>query len=272
MVEDEISANPAWTYEQYFVPTFFRPWAEELVDRARVAPGERVLDLACGTAIVSRVAWQRLHGNAHLAGLDLNPNMLAVAREMIALDEARVDLREGSATALPFGDRSFDVVFIQQGLQFFPDRAAVLAETRRVLDDDGRVAVLAWADLDHQPFSKVEAEAIQKHLGAPAMHVPFALGNPEALRSLFVDAGFKDITVDQFVRNARFQSAKVYFDTIVEASAAAVPALQSIDAARRTSLKDAVKAEMAETIREHSDGEALVYPVEVNILLARKAS
>jgi ubiquinone/menaquinone biosynthesis C-methylase UbiE len=271
MTDHELSSDPAWTYERVFVPTFFRSWAEVLIDRAQLKPGERVLDLACGTGIVSRVAWHRLHRNVHIAGVDLNSDMLAVAREMIAEDKARVDLREGSATDLPFSDGSFDVVFIQQGLQFFPDKPAALAEVRRVLDDNGRVAVLAWAELDHQEFSKVEAQAVQKYLGVPAIHVPFCLGDPEVLRGLFVDAGYSDITVESHVHDARFPSAVTYFDTIVVAAAAADPELRKLDENQRSRLAEAVKSEMADTIEAHQDGEALVFPVEVNILTARKA-
>jgi hypothetical protein len=132
--------------------------------------------------------------------------------------------------------------------------------------------VLAWGELEHQLFSKVEAEAIQKHLGSPAMDVPFSLGNQEELRDMFVDAGYVDVILETHVHDARFPSASTYFDTIVVAAAAAVPGMQALDATQRSALTEAVKNEMADTIREHMDGEALVFPVEVNILTARKSA
>lgn len=270
MENHDVAENPAWVYERFFVPVLFRPWAEALVDRTGLRRGDRILDLACGTGIVSRVVRQRLGHEAHVSGLDVNPNMLEVAREQIAMDGVRVDLHQGNAADLPFPDRALDVVLIQQGLQFFPDRPAALAEVRRALDDDGRVGVVAWADLNRQPFSMIEAKAVEKHLGSPAMDTPFALGDQGMLRALFEDAGFVDIAIESHIHQARYPSADQYFETIVIAASAAVPSMQSLDANQRSMLVEAVKSDMEETIRAHSDGQALVYPVEVNILTARK--
>ena len=111
-------------YERWLVGPLFRPWAEMTLEEVRVSPDDRILDIACGTGIVARLASERLGDAGHVVGVDLSPDMLAVARAL-APD---VDWREGNASALPLRDgEQFDVVVCQQGLQFFPDRPAAAA-------------------------------------------------------------------------------------------------------------------------------------------------
>src|SRR5712664_1454339 len=107
-------------YERHMVPAIFGPWAVDLVKLAALIPGERVLDVACGTGIVARLAAERVGPMGRVIGLDLNAGMLTVARSASAGTE-NIEWREGNATALPFADKTFELVLCQQGLQFFPD-------------------------------------------------------------------------------------------------------------------------------------------------------
>jgi ubiquinone/menaquinone biosynthesis C-methylase UbiE len=117
-------------YERWLVGPLFKPWAEMTFDRLALSPGDRVLDIACGTGIVARVARERLGDAGYVLGVDVNPDMLAVARSAAP----SIDWREGNASALPLRDgEQFDVVVCQQGLQFFPDKAAAAGEMRRAL-------------------------------------------------------------------------------------------------------------------------------------------
>src|SRR5260370_13852749 len=108
-------------YERYMVPSLFGPWAADLVKLAAPIRGERVLDVACGTGIVARLAAQRVGPMGKVVGLDLNPSMLTVARSASAGTE-NIEWREGNATAMPLSQQTFDLVLCQQGLQFLPDR------------------------------------------------------------------------------------------------------------------------------------------------------
>ena len=74
----QISGNAAEAYERYLVPTLFTPWAHDLIARAALRPDERVLDAACGTGIVARLAAAYVGVTGHGVGVDLNPGMLAV--------------------------------------------------------------------------------------------------------------------------------------------------------------------------------------------------
>jgi len=109
-------------FEAHFVPAIFATWAPILVDACAIPQGQRVLDVACGTGIVARVASERLGGAGEVTGLDLNPSMIKVARRL----RPDLDWREGDATEMPFPDASFDAVLCQAGLMFFPDPVATL--------------------------------------------------------------------------------------------------------------------------------------------------
>ena len=141
--------RPGEIYQREMVPASFARWAPDLVDLGAVGPGQRVLDVACGTGVVTRLAAERVGSSGRAVGLDVNADMLAAARA--ASPGSRIEWHEGSALALPFPDASFDVLFCQQGLQFFPDRAAGLREMRRVLVPGGRLALSCWRSVDHQP-------------------------------------------------------------------------------------------------------------------------
>ena len=135
-------------YEKTLVPALFRPWAELMLQRAAPQRGARVLDVACGTGIVARLARERLGNGAKVVGVDVAPPMIAMARSVAP----EIDWRVGDAGALPLeAGEQFDLVVCQQGLQFFPDRAAAAREMHRALAPDGRLAVSTWRPDEESP-------------------------------------------------------------------------------------------------------------------------
>ena len=118
----QLGGNAPEVYETRLVPAIFGPWAPLLVAQAALHAGERVLDVACGTGVVTRSVAPEVGPTGHVVGLDLNPGMLARARAFAQPEGAAIDWREGDAGALPFDASSFDAVFCQLGFQYFPDR------------------------------------------------------------------------------------------------------------------------------------------------------
>src|SRR4051794_16904673 len=115
-------------YQRYLVPAITAVWASDLGDQAALRPGERVLDVACGTGVVARIAAERVGSTGRVAALDITPGMLAVARSLPSVPGAAIEWHEGSVLAVPFSDAAFDRVLCQLGLQFFPDQTAALRE------------------------------------------------------------------------------------------------------------------------------------------------
>jgi ubiquinone/menaquinone biosynthesis C-methylase UbiE len=183
-------ANPAEGYESYMVPTLFAPCARILIQPADPKPGERVLDVGCGTGIVAREVASRLGATGSVTGIDLSANMLAAARATAAREGLTIEWREGNAEQLPFHDGAFDLVLCQFALMFVADKAAALSEMRRVVTESGRVLISVWQGLDRHPFYKTLHTVIQQRVGMSALQDIFALGNADDLRGLALAAGF----------------------------------------------------------------------------------
>lgn len=232
-------------YEELNVPAFFAAFSEELLDRARPAEGERMLDVATGTGIVLRLAHARSAGLSRLVGLDLTPGMLEVAREKSAgLD---VEFVVGDATALPFDDGSFDLVTCQQGLQFFPERERALAEFVRVLAPGGRAVVACWCEIETAPAHHALAETVARHFPerASVARGPFSFPSGDGLHSLLRGTGFASVEVERVDGVARFSSSEEFTRSFMEGSPMAV-AMTDVPQEQR----DALAREIAATVRE----------------------
>lgn len=204
--------DAAKAYEALFVPALFGQWAPKVVDAAQIQPGTRVLDVACGTGILAREVASRMGSSGHVAGVDPDSGMIAVARQLAPA----VDLREGVAELLPFPDRSFDAVVSQFGLMFFSDRHRALREMLRVLLPGGRLAVAVWDSLDNIPAYASEVALLEQTVGrraADALRAPFALGHRHDLATLFSEAGVTAAGMATLQGTAQFPSIQ----TMVEA-------------------------------------------------------
>src|SRR6478672_5617008 len=155
----QLQQTSAELYERFLVPTVTLPWARDLVERVGLRPGARVLDVACGTGVVARLAASAV-GGGRVVALDVNRGMLAVGRSL-SPEESRVEWCEASADALPFAEGEFDVVLCQLGLQFFPDRPAAVREMRRVLTAAGRVGASVYTSIERNPAADALAGAVE---------------------------------------------------------------------------------------------------------------
>jgi len=146
----QVAGSAPEVYERELVPAVFGAWAPILVELAHPRAGDRVLDVACGTGIVARIAAAHAGPSGTVVGVDLNPGMLSVARSVALTDSqsaAPLKWQEASADKLPFPSASFDVVYCQLGLQFFAGRPAAVREMRRVLGAGGRLALMVWRSI-----------------------------------------------------------------------------------------------------------------------------
>jgi ubiquinone/menaquinone biosynthesis C-methylase UbiE len=147
----QVEGSAAESYQRHLVPTVTAGWAAGLLDRVGLRRGERVLDVACGTGVVARVAAERMGPTGRVAGIDINAAMLGVARSLPVGTRARIGWVQGSVLSLPFAEASHNVVLCQLGLQFVLDRPTALAQMRRVLMPGGRVGLNVYGPLEHNP-------------------------------------------------------------------------------------------------------------------------
>jgi ubiquinone/menaquinone biosynthesis C-methylase UbiE len=265
----QVAGSAPEVYERELVPAVFAPWAPILVELAHPCPGERVVDIACGTGIVARVAAARVGATGVVSGVDLNPGMLSVAQSATAASSrsaAPIQWHEASADKLPFPDESFDIVYCQLGLQFFADRAAALREMRRVLGVDGRLALMVWRGISESPGFAALAEALERHVGQAAaaiMRAPFGLSDAGQLTNLVADAGFRDITVQPRVATVQFSSIEQFVSSYVAGSPLAGPVSQANDAAREKLISDVRNA-----LSNYTSNGELAFPIAAQLLTA----
>lgn len=204
------SLSAMQVYDELMVPRVFVPWAKLVVDLLEIAPGEAVLDVACGPGSVARVAAGRVGTAGRVTACDLSPAMLAVGRSKPPVDcGAEITYLEGPADRLPVEDAAFDVIVCQQGLQFFPDRVAAVAEMFRALRPGGRVGVAVWTEIERSPVWSALADAIEEVAGEELAKRyrggPWGFPGGEQLVTLLEDAGFHDVRVSKSVLPVTFE-------------------------------------------------------------------
>ncbi|MFW6085152.1 MAG: methyltransferase domain-containing protein [Gemmatimonadota bacterium] len=227
--------SAAENYERYFVPAIGRPSAAGLIEAAKLRPGEEVLDVACGTGVVSRLAREAVGPEGAVTGLDVNPGMIAVAR---ASTPAEMDIAwvEAPAEDMPLSDDSFDVALCGMGLQFFEDRVAGLREMRRVLRDDGRAVLNLPGPI--RPVFEVFERGLARHVGPEAAGFAaavFSLHDPDEIRELAERAGFSDVRIDSTVGVLAVPPPEDFFRQYVHSTPLGA-VVAGIDADRRATL------------------------------------
>jgi len=266
----QVAGNAAEVYEKELVPAIFAPWAPLVLGLADPQIGDRVLDVACGTGIVARIAADRVGPTGKVVGVDLNPGMLRVARAVSSTaspSSARIEWREASAQELPFPNESFDVACCQLGLQFFTDRTAALREMHRVLVAEGRLALMVWREIQESPGFAVLAEALEQNVGqgaAAIMRAPFGLSNADELATLVRNAGFQAISIHQHVGTVRFPSIEALVLSYVAGSPLAGPVSQASN-----TVPAALVAAVKDTLGEYTRSGELAFPIAAHLLGAR---
>jgi ubiquinone/menaquinone biosynthesis C-methylase UbiE len=266
----QVAGSAPEVYERELVPAVFGEWAPIVVELAHPRPGERVVDVACGTGIVARIVAARVGPTGSVAGVDLNPGMLSVARSVMLTDlpsAAPIQWQEASADKLPFPGESFDIVYCQLGLQFFSDRPAALREMRRVLGPKGRIALMVWRGIHESPGFAVLAESLERQIGQAAvtiMRAPFGLSNAEELADLVRAAGFQDIAIQQRAGTVRFASVDRFVSSYVAGSPLVGPVSQANNAAR-----EALIADVRNALAQYTTNIELAFPIAAHLLSAR---
>ena len=251
-------------YERELVGPLFRPWVEPLLDDVAPRAGERVLDVACGTGIVARLARTRVGAAGAVVGVDVSTAMLAVARRIAP----ELDWREGDAGALPLRDgERFDAVLCQQGLQFFSDRPAALREMARALAPGGRLAVSVWRSLDESPFLAELHRLAERCLG-PIVDRRHAFGDAGALGSLLREAGFQEVAVRPMKLRIRFADPRVFLRMNAMALVGMSPDAARLGEGERAALLTALGEEGAGVAARRLVDGALEFDISANLASA----
>jgi ubiquinone/menaquinone biosynthesis C-methylase UbiE len=261
----QIAKEAAELYERVVARHILAPWAPLLADAAHLAGGERALDLACGTGVVTRIAAQRVGPRGRVTGIDLNAEMIGVARSLPAPGGGPIEWLEGSALAIPLPDASVDVVLCQQGLQFFPDKALALREMHRVLGRGGRLALSVWSSTG--VYNNAVGKALARFAGQDTASRFCASRNvpaKEELERFAAAAGFSDVSV----RISRMNIHLPRLDQFVLEHLAGTPVAAPV-AALNAESRRRIGASVMQELLSFSEGDGVTYPEEIHLVTAR---
>jgi ubiquinone/menaquinone biosynthesis C-methylase UbiE len=257
-----LTHTSAEIYDAHLVPSLFQQWTDKLVDAAALERGARVVDVACGTGVLTRAVADAVGRDDWVAGVDCSEPMLEVARRRAPC----IDWRLAHAECLPFGDESFDAVVSQFGLMFFQDKVAALREMLRVVRPGGRIALAVWDRSEHAPGFAVLIDMLERICGPAAaneLRTPFSLGEKRELHTLCVQAGMRHVSIQTHEGTARFASIRGWMDINI----------------RAWTLGAMIDDRRFRTIVQHADDElaafaddtgAVSFPIRAHLVVAAK--
>jgi ubiquinone/menaquinone biosynthesis C-methylase UbiE len=263
----QLAGNAPQLYERETVHTLGRPLAELMFAHVLLHAGDRVLDAACGTGIVTRVAIQRYGNLGHVVGVDLNAGMLDVARAHTPATRIPITWQQADVCALPFPGGCFEVVLCQQGLQFSPDSGVALREVRRVLGPGGRLAFTVFSEIP--VYYAALADALARHVSpgaATSCLSRYTLREATTLRRLVEAAGFGTIEMHVLEVMRRMPASA---EAIVEAMARA-PYARDV-AAVEEAVRQAIGQEVSAALHAYRDGDEVVIPHRSHLVQAQVA-
>ena len=191
--DSSFTTDVARFYESSLVPLIFQPYAADLAARAQIHEPNALLEIACGTGVVTRVLADVLPSACTIEATDLNEAMVSHAE---SLGTARpVNWRQADVMSLPFEDDSFDVAVCQFAVMFFSDRVAAYREVRRVLRPGGKFLFNVWRDIEANEFADVVTQAVGSlHPDNPPLFLtrtPYGHGSSVEIRTDVTAAGYE---------------------------------------------------------------------------------
>jgi ubiquinone/menaquinone biosynthesis C-methylase UbiE len=241
-------------YDRYLGPMFFEPYAADLIGRMSIGENASVLELACGTGIVTRMLRDRLPATAKLTATDLSGPMMEFARGKFGAGEP-VNWEQADASDLPFPAGAFDAVVCQFGVMFVPDKFKAMREAKRVLKPGARFLFNVWTTLGDNDFARITHETIAAFFPTdpPAFYeIPFGYHDRTAIEASLREAGFEEVRCAEVSLPSEGVSAASATIGLVEGT----PAAQSIierDPAALPRAKEAV----AEALRKQFGNGAI---------------
>lgn len=259
----DIPVSTVEIYQNIFIPAMIGEWIPRVLALVDLQPGDKVLDVACGTGVITRAAAVAVGTGGAVTGIDISPDMLNLARKLTDGTFPAIEWRECDAQGLPFEDGLFDAVICQLGLMFIPDKVAALKEMRRVLRPNGRAAVMVWGAIEKCPGQTAMAKTWEKLFGiekAAGFYRQHSMSDPQMLRSILEAAGYCEIEIQSSMGTMRFPS--------VEILVRAYGALGKFPA--NPSEQALAIQEVEQALHKFMGSQGLVYPIEAVLGKARK--
>jgi SAM-dependent methyltransferase len=254
-------------YDTYLVPLIFEPYAIDVVDRLKPFAPSRILELACGSGVVTRALSAALGDKAEIVATDFNQPMLDRAASVGT--QAKVDWRKADAMSIPFEDESFDAVVCQFGVMFFPDKPKAFAEAKRVLKGGGVYICSAWDKIEENEFANVVTIALESLFpnDPPRFlaRTPHGYNDPAIMEKELKLGGFKSFDIETIAQRSRADSPTVPALGYVQGT----PLRDEITARDPSRIADATRIATKRIESEFGDG-AVDAKIQAHVIVAHK--
>lgn len=248
-------------YDKHSVPAMFGPLARATLERVSVPESAQIIDVASGTGALTREIASRLKGDGRIVGADLNETMIELAKQRHPSSAHAATYVSSDVCELPFENEVFNLAFCQQGLQFFPDKSAALAEIRRVLKPGGELKLTCWSAVS--PFNGALSEALADHVGEAASikaKAPFSFRDGDLIAGLLETAGFSIQAHQIIVLERRFEN--------LSEQIMALPVEKDLSAAGE-GITQTVVNDVAAKLAKYADNNVFVVPQEAHLFEAK---
>jgi len=244
-------------YERYLGPFLFEPYALDLVSRLQDKKYSGILEIACGTGRLTKHLAKSVKHDT-LTATDLNPDMISIAKEIVR--DNTIKWMPADAMDLPFGDASFDLVVIQFGIMFFPDREKGLQEAYRVLKPGGKLLFTTWNRVETNEAIYEGRLIIESYFedNPPLFYsIPFSMYNEQGLIDMVTERGFKNVKTELVKKEGVSSSAADLAKGMVEGNPV-YPAIIE----RNPSLVNVIKEQIRKVVAEKFGDKPLKSPLE----------
>lgn len=213
----QLELEGARFYEENFVPSLFENWGKKTVEKLCLSDGDQLLDIACGTGIVARIAKAGKIGELRITGIDINEAMLEVAKAI----EPEIDWIKGSAQSLPFDDQSFEKISCQFGFMFFEDHVKSLNEMKRIKKPAGKIIIGIWDKIEANE-GYFDLLQIIENIGGQdlgqILRSPFKLGDKDVINEIIKLSEISKYKIETIRTKVEFPSIDHWINCDVKAS------------------------------------------------------
>ncbi len=252
-------------YDKYLAKSLLNNFGEHLAEKVTQLNPKNILEVACGTGLVTKKMADALPGSK-IKATDLNTDMIEYAKTNFP-SNSLVSWQTADAMNLPFDKASFDAVICQFGVMFFPDKAAAFSETHRVLQNGGTFMFNTWGSIETNPVTFTANEVVRRIYpeNPPDFYqIPFSFYDKDEIYKLLSEAGFKSINIETIERDAKFESAANVSKAFVDGNPMIVQ-LRERDSSRIPIVKNELEKAIIEKYGDNhvmSKGEAIVCTAE----------
>ena len=261
----QLQADGVEIYDRVIVPLWFEHWAEALVRLAKIKPGNTVLDVACGTGVVTRLAKKIVGPDGEVSGLDVNASMLSRAKKLA--EGLGIKWIESDVCVSGLAEAQYDVILSQQGYQYFPNKQRALDELYRLLSPKGRLLFSVW---DGQSvYTQAVCNAVEKYISIEAANIQRGQREtppPSDLESGLKAAGYTDIKVERQELMIEIPLAPEF----VPLHLGSMPIGDKFSALSATTKKQFI-SEVENSLASYVRETKVIYPDAVNVAVGLKA-